>query len=327
MQPHHTIAIIFSRCAILLSISLFGAGALAQGYPARPLKLIVPFAPGGSTDVVARVISVRLSAELGQPVITENRGGASGMVGAEAASKAAPDGYTLFLGASSVLAINSITFAKLPYDPVKSFAPVSMLSQQPLLVAVHSGVAARSLAELVALAKSRPAPMTIGSTGSSVMLPAQAFSSAAGITLQEIPYKGVGPAMTALISGEIDILFGTIVTLYPHVRGGKVRGLAITSEKRSSYSPEMATVAELGYPGYSATVWNALVVPAGVPNEIIERLNRETVKLLSLAEVKEQFSNQGIEAVSSTPAQLSEFIRNEITRWQKVARDAGLKPE
>lgn len=315
------------RAFVFFWLGIFASCAMAQSYPSRALRLIVPFPPGGSTDIVARMVTNRLSAELGQPVVIENRGGSSGLLGAEAAAKAPPDGYTLFLAASSVMSINATIFSKLPYDPLRSFSPVSMLAVQPLVIVVHPGVAARTLAELVSLSKEKPGAVNFGSAATSVQLPLLYFNTLAGIRMQDIPYKGLGPATTALIAGEIDVLIGTLGTLYPHIRAGKMRALAATSRQRTALAPELPTVAEQGFPGFDTTVWNGLSVPAGTPRGVIEMLNREIVKSLKSQEVMAQFLKQGIEAAPSTPEEFGEHIRTEIARWQKVAREAGIKPE
>ncbi len=310
-----------------LAALAFCALAQAQGYPNRPLRLVVPFPPGGVTDISSRVVAQKLSAEIGQPVVVENRAGASGMIGAEAGAKAAPDGYTLTMGNISTLAINAVTFAKLPYDPVGSFAPVSMVAIQPLVIAVHPSVPANTLAELVALAKAQPGKLGYGTAGSSIYLAVEFFNTAAGIRMNHIPYKGSSPAITDLIGGQLQVLFDPFSSLYPQVRSGKARGLAVTTLKRSAQAPGLATVAELGYPGFDVSSWQGIVLPAGTPREIVERLNRELVKVLAAQDVKDQFAQHSAEASPSSPEEFGAYIRQEIARWQKVARDAGVKPE
>ena len=316
---------------VLLALCAFGSTALAQSqaqsWPTQPLHLIVPFPPGGVTDVMARTVAQRLSEELGQSVVVDNRAGASGIVGAEAGAKAAPDGYTLTMGNISTLAINAATFAKLPYDPQKSFAPVSMVAIQPLLVAVHPSVPARTMKELVALAKATPGDIAYGTAGSSIHLAVEQFSTVAGIKMNHIPYKGSAPAITDLVGGQIQVLFDPFSTLYPQVSTGKVRGLAVTTEKRSSVAPELPTLAESGYPGFDVSSWQGIVVPAGTPQPIIDKLHAVLVKILAEPGVKAQFAKQGAEASPSTPAAFGTYIASEIARWKKVAQDAGVKPE
>jgi tripartite-type tricarboxylate transporter receptor subunit TctC len=303
------------------------AVAQAQGYPNKPLRLIVPFPPGGVTDISSRVVAQKLTVELGQPVVVENRAGASGVIGAEAGAKAAPDGYTLTMGNISTLAINAVTFAKLPYDPVASFAPVSMVAIQPLVIAVHPAVPVHTLGELVALAKERPGKLAYGTAGSSIYLAVEFFNTAAGIKMIHVPYKGSSPAIADLVGGQIQVLFDPFSSIYPQVRAGKARGLAVTTLKRSAVAPALPTVAELGYAGFDVSSWQGIVLPAGTPREIVERLNRELVKVLAAQDVKEQFAQYSAEASPSTPEEFGAYIKQEIARWQKVARDAGVKAE
>jgi tripartite-type tricarboxylate transporter receptor subunit TctC len=289
--------------------------------------MIVPFPPGGVTDVMSRAVAARLSSEIGQPVVVENRAGASGIIGAEAAAKAPADGYTLLMGNISTLAVNAATFAKLPYDPVASFAPVSMVAIQPLLIAVHPSVPVQSLPDLVRLAKSKPGELSYGTAGSSIHLAVEFFSTAAGIRMNHVPYKGSAPAITDLIGGQLQVLFDPFSTLYPQVRAGKARGLAVTTERRSSVAPELSTVSELGFKGFDVSSWQGIVVPVATPQDLVDRLHRDTVKVLASADIKEQFAKHGAEPAPTTPEKFGEYIRAEIARWQKVGREAGVKPE
>ena len=312
----------------LLALCAFGSTAFAQSsWPTQPLHFIVPFPPGGVTDVMARVVAQRLAEELGQSVVVDNRAGASGIVGAEAGAKAAPDGYTLTMGNISTLAINAATFIKLPYDPQKSFAPVSMVAIQPLLVAVHPSLPAKTMQELVALAKAKPGELAYGTAGSSIHLAVEQFGAVAGIRMNHIPYKGSAPAINDLVGGQIQVLFDPFSTLYPQVAAGKVRALAVTTEKRSSVAPDLPTLAEAGYPGFDVSSWQGIVVPAGTPQPIIDKLHATLVKILAEPGVKAQFAQQGAEASASTPQEFGGYIAAEITRWKKVAEDAGVKPE
>jgi len=309
------------------ALCALASSALAQSYPNQPLRLIVPFPPGGVTDVMARTVALRLAEELGQSVVVDNRAGASGVIGAEAGAKAAPDGYTLTMGNISTLAINAATFAKLPYDPQKSFAPVSMVAVQPLLIAVHPSVPAKSVPELVALAKAKPEGLAYGTAGSSIHLAVEQFSTVAGIRMNHIPYRGSAPAITDLVGGQIQVLFDPFSTLYPQVAAGKVRALAVTTEKRSSVAPDLPTLAESGYPGFDVSSWQGIVVPTGTPLPIVDKLNAVLVRILAEPGVKAQFAKQGAESASGTPAAFGSYIAAEITRWKKVAQDAGVKPE
>jgi len=305
----------------------FVSGAVAQTYPSQPLHLIVPFPPGGVTDVMARTVAARLSEELGQSVVVDNRAGASGIVGSEATALAAPNGYTLMMGNISTLAINSATFAKLPYDPEKSFAPISMVAIQPLLVVVHPSLAAKTLPELVALAKAKPETLAYGTAGSSIHLAVEQFSAVAGIRMNHIPYKGSAPAINDLVGGQIQVLFDPFSSVYPQVAAGKARALAVTTVHRSSVAPGVPTLAESGYPGFDVSSWQGIVVPAGTPKPIIDKLHAVLVKILAEPGVKAQFAQQGAEAAPGTPEDFGGYIAAEIKRWKKVAQDAGVTPE
>ncbi len=318
---------------LLLKILLVFSGLIASlawgqaDYPGKPIRMIVPFPPGGVTDIVARTVSVKLSAELGQPVVVENRAGASGAIGAELGARAAPDGYTLIMGNISTLGINPITFAKLGYDPITSFDPISLVAVQPLLITVHPGVPAKNLAELVQLAKSQPGQLNYGTAGSSIHLAVEQFNSLAGIRMNHIAYKGSAPAITDLVGGQIQVLFDPFSSIYPLVVAGKIRALAVTTEKRATAAPQLPTVAEQGYAGFDVSSWQGIVVPAGTPKPIIQRLHRGLVTVMASPEVKEKFAQYSAFATASTPEQFAAYIKEELGRWQKVAQQAGVKPE
>ena len=312
---------------VLLTLCTLATGAAAETWPSQPLHLIVPFPPGGVTDVMARTVAARLSEELGQSVVVDNRAGASGIVGAEAAGHAAPDGYTLLMGNISTLAINSATFAKLPYDPITSFAPVSMVAIQPLLVVVHPALPVKTVPELVALAKARPETLPYGTAGSSIHLAVEQFSTVAGIRMNHIPYKGSAPAINDLVGGQIQVLFDPFSSVYPQVAAGKARALAVTTAHRSSVAPDVPTLAEAGYPGFDVSSWQGIVVPAGTPQPIVEKLHATLVKILGEPGVKAQFAQQGAEAAPGTPEDFGSYIAAEISRWKKVAQEAGVQPE
>lgn len=301
--------------------------AHAQEYPTRPLRLIVPFPPGGGTDLVARQLAQRLAGELGQPVVADNRGGANGIVGAQQAANAAPDGYTLLLAASSVLVFNPILYSKISYDPVRSFAPVTLLTKQPMLVAINLDLPARNLQEFLAYARSRPGQLNFAGAGTATSMPVYQLNRLAGVTMQEIPYAGGGPALAALLAGHVQMMTFSLGTHYPQVQAGKIRGIAVTSLTRSAIAPELPTVAESGFPGFEAGSWNGLVAPAGTPREIVDRLHRAALAAMSQPDLRELFGKQGIEIVTSTPAEFGRFARDELQRWQKVAQDAGIRPQ
>ena len=318
---------------LLLKTLLVFSGLIASmawgqaDYPNKPIRMIVPFPPGGVTDIVARTVSVKLSSELGQPVVVENRAGASGAIGAELGARAAPDGYTLIMGNISTLGINPITFAKLGYDPVTSFDPISLVAVQPLLITVHPGVPAKNLAELVQLAKSQPGQLNYGTAGSSIHLAVEQFNSLAGIRMNHIACKGSAPAITDLVGGQIQVLFDPFSSIYPLVAAGKIRALAVTTEKRAAAAPQLPTVAEQGYAGFDVSSWQGIVVPAGTPKPIIQRLYRGLVTVMASPEVKEKFAQYSAFATASTPEQFAAYIKEELVRWQKVAQQAGVKPE
>jgi tripartite-type tricarboxylate transporter receptor subunit TctC len=313
-------------CAATLGL-LVSVGVGAQDYPNKPLRMIVPFPPGGVTDIVARAVAVKLAIELGQAVVVENRAGASGVIGAEAGARSPADGYTLVMGNISTLGINPVTFAKLPYDPIASFDPISMVAIQPLIIAVHPSLPVHSLSELVQYAKSQPGKLNYGTAGSSIHLAVEFFSTAAGLKMNHIPYKGSAPALTDLIGGQVQVLFDPFSSIYPFVASGKVRALAVTTDKRSATAPTLPTVAESGYANFDVSSWQGIVVPAGTPKAVIQRLNRDLVKVLSTPEMKERFAQYSAVTAASTPEAFSSYIKEEMARWQQVAIDAGVKPQ
>ncbi|MFO1198427.1 MAG: tripartite tricarboxylate transporter substrate binding protein [Burkholderiaceae bacterium] len=315
------------RVAIACLLWIAAACAVAQPFPSKPITMVIPFPPGGVSDIVGRAVAARLATVLGVSVVVENKAGASGILGAEAAARARPDGYTLMLGNISTLGTNPASFAKLPYDPEKSFAAVSMLAVQPLVVAVGPRVPAETLADLVRLAKARGGALTYGTAGSSIQLAVELFASQVGVRMTHIPYKGSAPAITDLLGGQIDVLFDPISSLYPQVKAGKARGLAVTTAQRSPVAPELPTVAESGVERYDVSSWQALVAPAGTPPGVVAQLNDAVAKVLASAEVRELFARQGAQPTGSTPAELEAFVRAEVARWKKVAADAGVAPQ
>jgi tripartite-type tricarboxylate transporter receptor subunit TctC len=316
------------RLLAALALMLASTGALAQSpWPSRTITLIAPFPAGGVTDIVARTVASRLATELGESVVVENRAGASGVPGTVVAARAAPDGHTLLLGNISTLGTNAALFARLPYDPQRDFTPVSMLAIQPLVIAVHPSVPASNLQELVKLAKSRPGALTFGTAGTSILLAVELFNTLNGTRMLHVPYKGSAPAITDLIGGQINVLFDPISSLYPQVRAGKVRGLAVTTRQRSPGAPELPSAQEALARDYDVSSWQALVVPAGTPPAIVQRLHAAIVKVLQDPGTREQFAKQGATPVPTSPEETAEFIRAEIARWKDVAREAGIKPE
>jgi len=320
------------RCAALaLAVSAVAAAApaLGQEYPARPIRFVLGFAPGGASDTMARAIGTRLSEGLGQPVVIDNRAGAGGNIAAEIVAHSIPDGYTMFLGNNGVLAVNVSLYPKLPFDPVKDFAPVILIASQPNVLVVHPAVAAKSVKELVALLKSKPGQFNYASPGAGTTghLAAELFKTMAGVSYTIIPFKGGGPAALAMLSGETQFTFATALSVQGHIKSGKLRALAVTTAKRSPSFPDLPTVAEAGVPGFDAITWHGVVVPARTPQAVIARLNREFNKLLQTAEIRERLFALGSDIIGGEPKQLTEYMRVEIPRWAKVIKESGARPE
>ncbi|MGZ5125883.1 MAG: Bug family tripartite tricarboxylate transporter substrate binding protein [Burkholderiales bacterium] len=303
--------------------------AAAQTYPAKPVRMIVTFAPGGGADFVGRVIGQKLSDALGQPVVIDNRAGANGTIGNEAVAKSAPDGYTLLLGAAGPLTIAPHLYAKLPFDTLRDYAPVALAASSAFAVTLHPSVPANSVKELIALARARPDKLNYGSsgTGGAPHLATVLFASTSGITLNHVPYKGLAPALTDLMGGQVDLLFADVGLVVPHRKAGKLKALAVTADKRSSVMRDVPTVAESGLAGYQTGTWYGILAPTGTSADIIARLNQETMKVLALPEVKERFLTQGIEPAGSTPAQFAAYMRSELNKWEKVIKAGGIKVE
>jgi tripartite-type tricarboxylate transporter receptor subunit TctC len=304
--------------------------ALAQAtpdYPARPVRIVVPFAPGGATDVLARMIGGKLTEAWGQQVVVENKPGAGGNIGAEAGARAAADGYTLTLCAAGFMAVNPSLYAKLPYDPVRDFAPVALLVKAPLLMVVHPGAQARSVRELIDWARANPGRLTIGNGGQGTAqhLGGELFTAAAGIRAVHLPYKGSAPATTDLLAGVFDAQFDNMVTLLPHVRSGKLRALGVSSAARVPVLPEVPTIAESALPGFETGTWYGVVAPAGTPVPVLERLNREIARIVALPDMAERLQAMGLIPAVGTRAVFGEFIRAEIAQYGKLIRSAGIK--
>jgi tripartite-type tricarboxylate transporter receptor subunit TctC len=315
--------------AIAAAIALQAGSSQAQTYPAKPIRVMVPFPPGGSTDIVARIVAQKLSAQLGQQMVIENRGGAGGTLGTAVVAKAAADGYTLVIGTTSTHVVAPSVYTKLEYDPVKDFAPVSLIAVTPYLLVVNPALPAKSLGELVELLRAQPGKLNYASAGvgSTTHLAMEMLKSASETYALHIPYNGNGPAGTAVISGQVEILFGSMPAVLPHARSGRVRALAVGTPKRSPSLPEVPTVAESGYPGFDASLWLAIMAPAGTPAPVIDRLHKETLAAVGSAETKEALDKAGAEAITSTPAELSSMIRDGVAKYAKVVKSAGVKPE
>jgi len=303
--------------------------AHAEPYPAKPIHLIVPFPPGGGNDTVARAIAQELGPDLGQPMVIDNRPGAGGSVGAELAAKAPPDGYTLFLAGVGSHAVNPNLHAKLGYDPVKDFAPVTLLASAPSVLVVNPAVPARTIAQFTAYARANPGKLNYASNGngSAAQLAAAMYEYLAGVRMVHVPYKGIAPAMTDLMSGEVQLMFGTIVALVPHIQAGKLRPLAVTSRTRSALLPEVPTLAESGLPDYQAGSWYGIMAPAGTPREVIERLHEAMVKALKQPAVAKRLAAEGAVVIGSTPEEFGAHIKAELARVGNVVRAAGIHIE
>lgn len=309
------------------SIAFPGGLVRAQSYPSKPIRLIVPFAPGGGADVTARAIAQKISENIGQSVFIDNRAGAGGNIGTEATAKAAPDGYTYLLTTNGHTIQPNLQ--KLPWDPIRDFAPVSLVVTYPLMVVVHPSVQANSIKELIALAKSQPGRLSYGTSGpgTNLNLASELFKSMAGVDVMHVPYKGNAPVTTAILSGEVQMVVDSMTGPLPHVRSGKLRALAVTTSKRSAVMPELPTVAESGVPGYEFIGWSGILAPAATPREAIARFHAEIVKALGAQDVRNRLTVFGYEPESNTPEQFAAFIAVELAKYAKIIKDAGIKAD
>ncbi|WP_431509477.1 tripartite tricarboxylate transporter substrate binding protein [Variovorax sp. DAIF25] len=325
MPPFRTLARRHVLGALAATACLAGLpAAWAQGYPTKPVKLVVPYPPGGPTDIVARIVAQKLSEQTGQQFIVDNRPGAGGNTGAEFVARSAPDGYTLVV-ATTAHAINPSLFKHLGYRVTKDLAPVSLLTSGPLVIVANPELPAKNVAELIALAKAKPGQLNFASSGNgqSTHLSAELFASMAGVKMTHVPYKGSAPALTDVMGGQAQLMFDTMLSAMPHVKGGKLKALAVTGAKRSPAAPELPTVAESGLPGYEAIAWNGLLAPAGTPPETIARLSAELRKALTLPEVREKFEAQGFAATWNTPEAFGGFLQAEVEKWAQVVKVSG----
>ena len=314
------------RAALAVLLLFFAAAAHAQ-WPTKPVRFVVPFPAGGSTDVVGRLIAEHLRQGLGQSFVIDNRAGAGGTTGSDAVAKAAPDGYTMLIGTSSTHAIASGLYgAKLPYDQVKDFAPVTLLGSATILLVVHPSVAAKSVPELIALAKAKPGTLNFASSGNGGVshLTGEYFKSLAGVEMQHVPYKGDTPMIIDLVAGRVSLAFGPAVAFLPYVQKGALNSLAVTNAKPSPVAPNLPTVAAT-LPGFEALQWFGLLMPAGTPADIVAKLNAEVVKILKLPEVRERLQAMGIEIAGNSPEQFAAFMRSETTKWGRIVKDSGAK--
>ena len=309
----------------LISIS----SAHSQAYPNRPIRAIVPIAPGGGTDTTGRLVTTKLSEALGQQIVVDNRAGGGGTIGASIVAKARPDGYTLLFGSISTHGVNPAMYKNLPYDHIKDFAPVSLIGTVPNVLVVHPSLPVKSVSDLINYAKANPGKINYGSAGigSPPHLSMELLKSMAGINLLHVPYKGAGPALAELLGGQVQVMCTSLAGQLPHIKAGRVRGLAVTTTKRNLQLPDVPTMIEAGVPGYEVTIWYAVFTPAGVPKTIIARLNSELVKLLNAPDMKERMAQIGVDPAPSTPEELAAFVRSETAKWTKTVQEAGVKLE
>ena len=320
------------RNALLLPLLLYALvseSALAQAWPAKPIRMLVPFPPGGGVDYAARIVGKHLADRLGQPVLIENRAGANGIIALEALKGAPADGYTLGAVSNGPLVINPSMYLKLPYDPVRDFAAIGRLVNFPLLLVAHPSVPARNVPELIALARAKPGALTYSSpgVGNGSHLAGELFASMANINLVHVPYKGTAPAATALLAGDVSLAFSSIPTVLPHVRAGKLRALAVGDAVRMPSLPEYPTIAESGLAGYEAFSWAGVIAPAGTPQEVVKRVNAELGQILRQKSIVEQLAAEGTIPVPDTPEQFSAYVRSELVKWAAIVRMANIKPE
>jgi tripartite-type tricarboxylate transporter receptor subunit TctC len=318
---------LYVPCLLWATIALLPVDSSAQAYPAGPIRLLLPYPPGGASDFVGRTIANRLSEQLRQQVVVDNRGGGGGSIAMEIAAKGTPDGHTLGFAMTAQFAINPALYPKLAYDPVRDFAPISLMTRSPYLLVVHPSVAAKSLADLVALAKSKPGDLNHWSTGngSAPHLSMEMLKSATGVSIVHVPYKGAGPAWPDFLAGRVHMTFATFSSTSPHIRAGRLRPLGVSSPRRMTVFPELPTIAEQGVAGYESGTWHGLVAPRGTPRAAIERLHAEVVNVLKAPEVVEKFQPVAIEMIGSTPQAFGQYIRSEIAKWAQVVKRSGAK--
>ena len=323
MKIHRLIPAVFVAVIVLSA-----AGAFAQPYPAKPVRMVVPSSAGGGTDIVARIIAPDLGKRLGQQVVIDNRPGAGTMIGIEIVAKSPADGYTLLM-VPSTLAINSALYKKVPYDPVRDFAPITQAVSSASIIVVHPSVPVKTVKELIAFARARPDQLNYASAGTGTYphMTMELFLSMAKVKMVHIPYKGTGPAMIDMLAGHTAVMAATILTGMPQIRAGRLRPLGITSTARSGVAPEIPTIAEVGLPGFESVQWYGLLAPAKTPKDVVTRLHAETVRVLQQADIKERLAGDGADPVADSPGEFARFIQSELPKWAKVAREAGIKQE
>jgi tripartite-type tricarboxylate transporter receptor subunit TctC len=318
-----------AAAALGAGMTAIAPAALAQPYPAKPVRIVVGFAPGGSTDIVARTTAQRLAEAWGQPVVVENRPGASGMIGAELVSKAPPDGYTLLASPQTSMAVAPNIFPKIPYHPVRDFAAITIPAAAPMLLVVHPSLPVHRFADFIALAKARPGALNYGSggIGTGPHMAGELIRTITGIAITHVPYKGEGPAITDVIGGQISFVIGTMPAVIGHVNNKRLRGIAVTSAQRTRLAPEYPTIAESGMPGFDAAIWIGLFGPAAMPRDLVNRVQTDVARLLTPVEAREKLAQQGVEPVANTPDQFSAFLKEELAKWGKVVKEANVRAD
>jgi len=310
-----------------LALLCFAAGASAQGYPSKPIRIVVGFPPGGGNDIIARLVGAKMQGAWGQPVVIENRPGANSIIAAEFVAKSSPDGYTLLVNATGGMSVNPVLYAKLPYDSLRDFVPISMVGSFPLVLVVHPSVPANSVQELVAYAKANPGKLNYSSGSTAFQVASEMFKQMTGTDVRHIPYKGSAASITAVMAGDVQMTIVDTPPLVPQIRAGKVKALAVTSAKRAAAMSDLPTVAESGVPGYEMVLWIGVFAPAGTPREVTEKLNAEVVRIVRLPDVREILDGMGVEPLGNTSEQMAEWIRREIVKFGPVVKAANIKAE
>ncbi len=319
-------------CSTGLLLALLSVGiahAQTPAYPAKPIRYVVPYPPGGPLDIVARIVGQKLAARFGQPVLVDNRPGAGGNIGADLVAKARPDGYTIVMGAVATHAINPHLYRKMPYDPVRDFTPITLITQVPNVLVVHPTLPVKSVQDLISLAKARPGALNFGSgsTGSAGHLAGELFKVMAGVDMVHVPYKGAAPAVADLLSGQIQLMFDNLASATPNVKAGRLRAIAVTTERRSPHLPELPTISESGLRGFDVSTWFGVFAPAGIGQDVLTRLHSELIGVLQLPDVRAQLANLGAEPAAMSPQQFAAFVRRELAKYEKVVKASGAKAD
>jgi tripartite-type tricarboxylate transporter receptor subunit TctC len=312
-----------------IAATIFGCSGLGHAFPEKPVRFVIGFTPGGPSDILARAVAQKLNERWGQQVVVENRPGAGGNIAAEAVAKSAPDGHTWLLGNNSILATNHALYRKLAYDPVKDFAPVALVAVQPNILVVHPEVQAKTVSDLVLLAKQNPGKLNYASSGAGAAahLAGELFKTMAGVDIVHVPYKGAQPALTDVVAGQVQLMFATSASVIPYMKNGRLRALAVTTARRSPSVPELPTIAEAGLPGFEATTWHGVVVAAATPAALVQRLNQDINAVLKEKDLNERLSGLGAEVLTGTPREFADYIAREIPKWTKVVKDSGARAD